>query len=107
MANEDITLIALSGYTEYGRVSKKDYNFHMSLPSRIISSLMDDDSNLRSLKNNTIILFNVFESKTAKHLLLDCCPDQIVLRLNALLLSINRSSSIEYDKEYYRRLEDV
>lgn len=107
MANEDITLIALSGYTEYGRVSKKDYNFHMSLPSKIISSLMDDDFNLRSLKNHAIILFNVFESKTARHLLLECCPDQTIPRLNALLLSINRSVSVEYDKDYYRRLENV
>ena len=107
MSPEEFSLIALSGYTEYGRVSKKDYQFHMALPEKIIGCLDSEEFNPRILKNNVIMLFNVFESGTAKALLFGICPDDNLLKLVTLLVCVNRMVANEIDGEFHKRLEDV
>lgn len=104
MNPDELAILAESGYLETGRVSKREYDSHMALPTKIANLLSLPDTNYRALKNHVVILFNVFNQATAKALLFDACSDRT--RLNTLLYSVNRSDTTDIDKEFLERLND-
>lgn len=105
MNPDELAILAESGYLERGRVSKREYESHMALPAKIANLLSLPDTNYRFLKNQVVILFNVFNHSTAKALLYDACDNK--KRMNTLLFSINRTDSTDIDLGLLERLNNV
>lgn len=110
MPEEDIVAVALEGYRGIQRTTKKDFDTYINFAAKTNGLLLDysvgAEINLRQVRNNIVIIYNMFESNTARKILFHFSTPQSAVLLNTILVYLSYSNDPNIDSTLMERLEN-